>query len=72
MPWTRHALQSVEIPAVTQIRVSGDYQPDNEQWIIGDSTIIAHALGLAAYKDVSIFCKTHHVLYLIMGITDPT
>jgi len=54
MPWTRHALQSVEIPVVTQIRVSGDYQPGNKQWIIGDSTIIAHALGLAAYKDVSV------------------
>jgi len=53
MPWTRHVMQSVEIPAVTQTRVSGDYTPGNYQWIIGDSTIMAHAVGLAAFKDVS-------------------
>jgi len=59
MPWTRHVMQSVEIPAVTQTRVSGDYDPSNTQWIIGDSTIMAHAVGLAAFKDVSIqFCFT--------------
>ena len=51
MSWTRHALQSVEIPAVTQIRVSGDYHPGNDQWRIGDSAILAHSLGLAAFKD---------------------
>jgi len=51
MPWTRHLLQSVEIPAVTQTRASGDYQPQNMQWMIGDTTILAHALGLAAFKD---------------------
>lgn len=51
MSWTRHALQSVEISTVTQIRVSGDYHPGNDQWMIGDSTILAHSLGLAAFKD---------------------
>eukprot|EP00731_Ephydatia_muelleri_P018789 Em0011g829a len=51
MPWTRHILQSVEIPSVTQVRVSDDYQPGNYQWVIGDTTILAHAVGLAAFKD---------------------
>ena len=53
MPWPRHVLQSVMIPAVTQIRVSHDYNPDNEQWKVGDTTILSHAVGLAAFKDVS-------------------
>ncbi len=53
MPWTRHVLQSLAIPVVTQIRVSDDYQPGNSQWAIGDTTILAHAVGLAAFKDVS-------------------
>lgn len=51
MPWTRHILQSVEISSVTQVRVSDDYQPGNYQWAIGDTTILAHSLGLAAFKD---------------------
>ena len=53
MPYTRHVMQSVEIPVVTQTRVSDDYTPSNSQWIIGYPTIIAHALGLASFKDVS-------------------
>ena len=53
MPWTRHVMQSVEIPVVTQTRISDDYTPSNGQWIIGDTIIVAHALGLAAFKDVS-------------------
>ena len=47
-------MQSVEIPVVTQTRVSPDYAPSNDQWIIGDTTIIAYAMGLAAFKDVGI------------------
>ena len=61
MPWTRHILQSVAIPAVTQVRVSDDYQPSNTQWRIGDTTILAHAMGLAAFKDV---CKFYYDLGL--------
>ena len=45
-------MQSVEIPVVTQTRVSDDYSPSNSQWIIGDTIIIAHAVGLASFKDV--------------------
>jgi len=51
MPYPRHFLQSVEIPSVTQIRVSTDYHQSNYQWDIGDSTIFSHAVGLAAFKD---------------------
>ena len=50
-------MQSVEIPVVTQTRVSGDYSPSNSQWMIGDTTIIAHAVGLAVFKDVRILYK---------------
>ena len=51
MPWPRHILQSVMIPTVTQIRASDDYRPGNMNWRLGDTTIMAHALGLAAFKD---------------------
>ena len=51
MPWTRHMMASVEIPVVTQVRVSGDYQPGSKQWMVGDTAILAHALGLASFKD---------------------
>ena len=57
MPWPRHVLQSVMIPVVTQIRVSGDYSPSNEQWIVGDSALLAHSVGLAAFKDVSSYTQ---------------
>ena len=53
MAWPRHYLEASSIYRVTQIRVSGDYQPGNTQWRIGDTTILAEALGLAAFKDVS-------------------
>ena len=48
-----HALCSVEIPAVTQIRASPDYVPGSivQQWQIGVSSILAHALALAPFKD---------------------
>ena len=54
MPWPRHVLQTVMNPVVTQTRVSDDYQPDNEQWKVGDSTILSHFIGLAVFKDVSL------------------
>ena len=47
-------MQSVAIPAVTQVRASEDYQPNNDQWLIGDSSILAHSMGLAPSKDVRI------------------
>ena len=52
MPWTRHIMQSVAIPVVTQNRASGDYQPSSSQWQIGDSSILSHTVGIAPSKDV--------------------
>ena len=60
MAYPRMALQSVELPAVTQIRVSDDYVPGSywthedsapQQWRIGGSSILADALSLSAFKD---------------------
>ena len=45
-------MQSIEIPAVTQIRVSANYLPGGDNWIIGDTIMLAHAVGLASFKDV--------------------
>ena len=53
MAWPRHYLQSLEVATVTQIRITDDYNPGNLQWNIGDTVILAEALGLAAFKDVS-------------------
>ncbi|CAH1778788.1 unnamed protein product [Owenia fusiformis] len=47
----RHILQSLEIPVVTQARVSDDYHPGNSQWKIGISSMFANALGYAPFKD---------------------
>ncbi|ESO98844.1 hypothetical protein LOTGIDRAFT_231208 [Lottia gigantea] len=49
--WPNHALQSLEIPAVTQVKVSGRYMEDKGNWNIGSTSILAHALGLAPFKD---------------------
>ena len=55
MAYPRHAMQSVEIPAVTQIRASDDYVPGSaatpSNWDLGGSSILAHALALAPFKD---------------------
>ena len=44
-------LQSTEFPAVTQIRVSGDYRLQHDQWRIGTTSMLAHSLGMASFKD---------------------
>ena len=53
MSHCRHMLQSVEIPAVTQARASGDYgQGSNDQWHqIGTTAMFGWALGVAPSKD---------------------
>jgi len=51
MSWCRHMLQSVEIQAVTQARASGDYHPGNDQWKMGLSSVLAHAIGVRPTKD---------------------
>eukprot|EP00755_Sulcionema_specki_P019933 Sspe_Gene.70699::Locus_41769_Transcript_1_1_Confidence_1.000_Length_2353::g.70699::m.70699 len=50
MAWPRFAMAALEIPSVTQIRVSNDYVDDN-QWMIGISSLLPAALGLAPSKD---------------------
>lgn len=57
MPYTRHLLQSLEVPVVTQTRASDDYTAGNTQWRIGDTSILDHAVGLAPFKDV----RRHHI-----------
>ncbi|XP_069938089.1 uncharacterized protein [Cherax quadricarinatus] len=52
MSFPRHLLHSATLPAVTQIRVSGDYFYYPDQWRIGVSSLLAHALGLRPFKDV--------------------
>lgn len=56
MAHSRHVLQSVEIDAVTQMRVSDDYawnwEFGSEQWRLGVSSMFSAALGLAPFKDV--------------------
>ncbi|XP_048245186.1 uncharacterized protein LOC124119104 [Haliotis rufescens] len=51
MSYPRHALQSLEIPVVTQARVSRDYHPGDDHWKIGVSSLLAWAIGVAPYKD---------------------
>lgn len=51
MSYTRQMLHSVSLPAVTQIRVSDDYMLTPENWRIGHTSLFAHALGLAVFKD---------------------
>lgn len=51
MSLSRHIMQSLELPAVTQARASTDYHLSPDQWIISVSSIFAHAVGLAPTKD---------------------
>ncbi len=55
MPFPRHVLQSVEIPAVTQVRASDDHVPCESyyplQWRIGYSSLFAWAVAIAPFKD---------------------
>ena len=51
MSHVRHVLQSVELPAITNARASGDYHPGNDQWKLGVSSLLAHAVGIAPSKD---------------------
>ncbi|KAJ9459555.1 hypothetical protein DIPPA_32060 [Diplonema papillatum] len=55
MPYPRHALQSLEIKQVSQMRVSDDYVPGGNKpppnWNLGGSSILAHALAIRPFKD---------------------
>lgn len=54
MSLSRHILQSLEINAVTQARVTNDYATNfeygGEQWRLGVSSLFVSALGLAPFK----------------------
>ena len=57
MSLPRHILSALEIPRVTQTRVSSDYTsalltPPSPQWSIGITSIFTEAIGLAPFKDV--------------------
>jgi hypothetical protein len=51
MSHVRHILQSTELTQVTNARASGDYHPGSNQWNIGTTAILAHAVGIAPSKD---------------------
>eukprot|EP01061_Rhynchopus_euleeides_P007092 TRINITY_DN1606_c0_g1_i4.p1 TRINITY_DN1606_c0_g1~~TRINITY_DN1606_c0_g1_i4.p1 ORF type:complete len:755 (+),score=302.52 TRINITY_DN1606_c0_g1_i4:45-2309(+) len=55
MPYPRHVMQSLEVRQVTQVRASDDYFPEDNvgspNWNLGGSSILAHAVGLAPFKD---------------------
>ena len=52
MSYSRHAMQSLEFPTVTQARVSGDYlHSGHNQWRVGVSSIFARAMSIHPYKD---------------------
>lgn len=51
MALPRHILASLEIPSVSQARASIDYMLSPEQYKIGISSLFAHALGIAPFKD---------------------
>ena len=54
-PFPRHMLQSVEIPNVVQVRASDDNAlgriEADENWRIGESSLLSYALGVAPFKD---------------------
>ncbi|XP_071835064.1 uncharacterized protein [Apostichopus japonicus] len=66
MPMVRHLLQSVEIPRMNQARASGDYHPGNDQWNIGISSILYHALDIRPFKDNfrTTSANEHHPKYV--------
>lgn len=71
-PYPRHALQSVEILPVTQIRASDDYVPSAvgpDQWRIGSSSMFAHAVGLAPFKVITFSLKDFVVWWLTPPIS---
>eukprot|EP01084_Bolivina_argentea_P143820 252497_1 len=51
MDYPRHLMTSVELPAVTQARASGDYHPGNNQWQVGVTAIFTSAIDIAPSKD---------------------
>ena len=55
MAYPRHLLQSVEAPAITQVRASDDHVPPGTtaQWRMGYSSLFSWSIGVAPFKDNS-------------------
>ena len=53
MALARHLFASLQFRAVTQVRVSNDGMPNDvyRQWQIGESAVLAYALGVIPFKD---------------------
>ena len=53
MAYPRHLLQSVEAPAITQVRASDDHVPPGTtaQWRMGYSSLFSWSIGVAPFKD---------------------
>lgn len=51
MPFPRHVIQSAEMKAVSQMRASNDYHPNNDQWKIGVTSLLVSSVGAAPFKD---------------------
>ena len=72
MSLSRHILQSLEINAVTQARVTNDYATNfeygGEQWRLGVSSLFVSVLGLAPFKGLisKINCEPNISFKLIM------
>jgi hypothetical protein len=60
MAWPRFVLHALSLPAVTQARASADYQPGNEQWRVGTTSLFLDALGLRPTKD-SFWSNSSHI-----------
>ena len=56
MALPRHAMQSVEIPAVTQIRASDDYGPDHRFWQVRFATPLLSSLHSSLLSDLTLRC----------------
>lgn len=51
MPYPREYIVSTKHHAVTTIRVSDDYQPNNANWRIARQSLLAYSVGLLPFKD---------------------
>jgi hypothetical protein len=67
MSHCRHIMQSVEIPAVTNARASGDYHAGSDQWSpLGTTGIFAWAVAIAPTK-VRLSSRTFFLDFLIIS-----
>ncbi|CAG0889291.1 unnamed protein product [Cyprideis torosa] len=62
MALPRYTLHSLLASQVTQIRVSQDYLVNFWNWLIGRTSLLAHALGLVPFKDTFISQQTRAAL----------